>query len=101
MLHCVTLQVFLDAIGEPLHSPRRQGTRGIYERHLLNQGDPKTEFDLILLDERYERVPLPCYTRRDFCLPDIAKSESRKVLFISGEGCPETCASTRCGGGLL
>lgn len=60
------LQVFLDALGEPQGSVRRLGSRGIYDWQVLNSG---TQFavDLLLLDERYERVPLPCHTRAAMC----------------------------------
>ena len=72
-------QVFLDAIGEAAGSSRRLGDRGIYEHRVLNRGHRGKEVDLVLLDERYERVPLPCHTRADFCQPTVEKSASRVV----------------------
>eukprot|EP00892_Ulva_mutabilis_P008009 jgi/Ulvmu1/5580/UM023_0117.1 len=59
-------QVFLDALGEPIESVRRHVTRGIHDWQVLNAGTP-FEVDLLLLDERYERVPLPCHTRARLC----------------------------------
>ena len=55
------LQVFLDAIGVPDGSPRRNSLRGIYDRTTFNANVPERSVDLLLLDERYERVPLPCH----------------------------------------
>lgn len=72
-------QVFLDALGEPLDSVRRLGNRGIYEWQVLN-GGTQFEVDLLLLDERYERVPLPCHTAARMCASGNSSiSESRKV----------------------
>jgi hypothetical protein len=73
------LQVFLDAIGEDAGSIRRLGNRGIFEHRVLNRGHKGRDVDLVLLDERYERVPLPCHTRRDFCQPSVKKGRSREV----------------------
>ena len=69
------MQVFLDAIGEARDSVRRNSLRGIYDRVTLNAGQPGREVEMLLLDERYERVPLPCHTRRRYCQPDIKKSK--------------------------
>ena len=60
------VQVFLDALGEPLDSVRRFGNRGLYDWQVLNGGTPYA-VDLVLLDERYEREPLPCHTRARMC----------------------------------
>ena len=73
------LQVFLDAIGEDAGSSRRLGDRGIYEHRVLNRGHKGKDVDLVLLDERYERVPLPCHARAEFCKPAVEKSASRVV----------------------
>jgi hypothetical protein len=77
------VQVFLDAIGEDAGSMRRLGNRGIYEHRVLNRGHKGRDIDLVLLDERYERVPLPCHTRRDFCQPSVKKGLSREVRWFS------------------
>ncbi|KAG0559152.1 hypothetical protein M758_10G081300 [Ceratodon purpureus] len=60
-------QLFLDAIGVPAHSPRRNKGRGLYWRHTLNEGVSGREIDVLLLDERFDRDTKPCHTRRDFC----------------------------------
>ncbi|KAI5079699.1 hypothetical protein GOP47_0005178 [Adiantum capillus-veneris] len=60
-------QFFLDAIGEPNESPRRQPGRGIEWKHTMDAGDVNQSIDILLLDERYYRDTLPCYTRRMFC----------------------------------
>ncbi|MCO5609407.1 hypothetical protein L7F22_063633 [Adiantum nelumboides] len=60
-------QFFLDAIGEPNESPRRQTGRGIEWKHTMDAGDVGQSIDIFLLDERYYRDTLPCYTRRKFC----------------------------------
>lgn len=73
------LQVFLDAIGVPQDSVRRNSLRGIYDRVTLNAGVAAEEVELLLLDERYERVPLPCHTRYRYCQPNVQKSQSRQV----------------------
>ena len=77
--HTPALQVFLDALGEPLDSARRQGGRGIYDWQVLNEGT-QFEVDLVLLDERYRRVPLPCHTRARACTAAASiLSDSRRV----------------------
>lgn len=96
-------QVFLDALGEPLTSNRRSGNRGLYDWQVLNRGTP-WEVDLILLDERYERVPLPCYTQRQMCTQSNSSlSANRQVRQHSG-GChtwPPLCTEQSCGHGPL
>jgi hypothetical protein len=72
-------QVFLDAIGVPASSERRSGLRGIYDRVTLNGAVPDEAIELLLLDERYERVPLACHTRARSCQPDVHRSHNRKV----------------------
>eukprot|EP00232_Nephroselmis_pyriformis_P014858 CAMPEP_0182875012 /NCGR_PEP_ID=MMETSP0034_2-20130328/13283_1 /TAXON_ID=156128 /ORGANISM="Nephroselmis pyriformis, Strain CCMP717" /LENGTH=575 /DNA_ID=CAMNT_0025007745 /DNA_START=19 /DNA_END=1742 /DNA_ORIENTATION=+ len=66
-------QLFLDALGVAQGSPRRNRDRGIEWRHTLNEGT-EHEIDVFLLDERYNRDPLPCEVRRGWCekivLPD-------------------------------
>ncbi|PSC67028.1 Clavaminate synthase isoform B, partial [Micractinium conductrix] len=59
-------QIFLDAIGVPTDSPRRAAQQGIEWAYKLNPGTAQ-EVDLVLLDERYERAPLPCEIRDDWC----------------------------------
>jgi hypothetical protein len=60
-------EMFLDAVGEPHDSPRRGATRGLWYKYTLNEGVDGGDIDVFLLDERYEREPLPCDTRRDYC----------------------------------
>ncbi|CAM6118223.1 unnamed protein product [Calypogeia fissa] len=65
-------QIFLDAIGEPNSSPRRNRGRGIEWKYTLNEDRPGQEIDIFLLDERYNRGTLPCHTRREFCKAVLA-----------------------------
>lgn len=60
-------QFFLDAIGEPSESTRRKPGRGIEWKYTINAGVLGQSIDIFLLDERYYRDTLPCYTRRAFC----------------------------------
>lgn len=60
-------RLYLDALGVPSNSPRRSNGRGIYWRHILNDGVAGKEIDVLLLDERFHRDTKPCHTRRDFC----------------------------------
>jgi hypothetical protein len=73
--------VFLDAIGVPQGSVRRNGLRGIYDRTTFNQGVANREVEVLLLDERYERVPLPCHTRKQYCQGKTAKRGHETVRF--------------------
>jgi alkaline phosphatase D len=60
--------MYLDAIGEPQGSPRRGALRGAWAKYTLNAGlDRSISVDVFLLDERYNRDPLPCETRWDYC----------------------------------
>ncbi len=59
---------FLDAIGEPMTSIRRNENRGAWYAYHLNEDQPVNKhIDIIMLDERYEREMIPCDTRRDYC----------------------------------
>jgi hypothetical protein len=73
------MQVFLDALGEPETSERRNSLRGIHMQTKFNEWDEKRAIDVILLDERYHRVPLPCEVRRDFCDPKVHKNHNHEV----------------------
>ena len=73
--------MFLDAIGVPSDSVRRNTLRGIYDRVTLNAGQHGSEVAVLLLDERYDRTPLPCHTRRRYCQPDTHKSKWHRVCF--------------------
>eukprot|EP00611_Tribonema_gayanum_P005967 TRINITY_DN151_c0_g1_i3.p1 TRINITY_DN151_c0_g1~~TRINITY_DN151_c0_g1_i3.p1 ORF type:complete len:494 (+),score=147.18 TRINITY_DN151_c0_g1_i3:660-2141(+) len=64
-------QLFLDAIGEAADSPRRNVHRGMWGVHTLNRGVPGREIDVFLLDERYNRSPLPCHMRRQWCEEEV------------------------------
>ena len=62
--------MYLDAIGESPESVRRGSERGAWYQYSFNanEGDDKSFLvDVFLLDERYERSPLPCETRRSYC----------------------------------
>eukprot|EP00897_Mesotaenium_endlicherianum_P005053 jgi/Mesen1/4576/ME000232S03835 len=60
-------EVFLDALGVPSDSCRREHGRGIYSAHLLNEGEEGRQIQVILLDERFHRDPKPCHARRQLC----------------------------------
>jgi len=67
--------MFFDAIGVASDSPRRNADRGGYWKYTLNENtntkDGKKEIDVFFLDERFDRMPLPCQVRRDWCEIDI------------------------------
>lgn len=72
------MQVFLDGIGAPRSSPRRSALRGAFQKVSLPSGVGDDYADVILLDERYDRSPLPCDARRQFCeLPANADTVRR------------------------
>ncbi|CAM9699898.1 unnamed protein product [Chrysoparadoxa australica] len=58
--------MFLDALGVPATSHRRNMHRGLWDRHVFNEGTA-AEIEVYLLDERYDRVPKPCRVRREWC----------------------------------
>jgi hypothetical protein len=58
-------QIYLDALGVSATSPRRAAQQGIQWQYRLNPGTHQ-EVQLVLLDERYERAPLPCEIRGDW-----------------------------------
>lgn len=58
-------QLYLDAIGESSDSVRRSQFRGIETAYTLNSEDPDKTIDVVLLDTRFDRSPLPCQTRRE------------------------------------
>ena len=60
-------QIFLDGVGEPEASPRRNRGRGIEWKYTLNAGQAGKEVDVLLLDERYNRDALPCKARGPWC----------------------------------
>lgn len=45
-------------------------------QYTLNEGDTGHEIDIFLLDERYNRDPLPCHVRRDYCEKLVLRNES-------------------------
>ncbi|CEL96472.1 unnamed protein product [Vitrella brassicaformis CCMP3155] len=59
--------LFLDAVGEPASSPRRNAARGVEHLYVLNKDTADKRVGVYLLDERYYRDPLPCQTRRSYC----------------------------------
>lgn len=62
-------------MGEPRDSVRRGHTKGIEWHYQLNPGDPARRIDLILLDERWNRSPSPCFVRRDWCEKIVMPNE--------------------------
>jgi alkaline phosphatase D len=58
-------QIYLDALGVSATSPRRAAQQGIQWQYRLNPGT-RQEVQLVLLDGRYERAPLPCEIRGDW-----------------------------------
>ena len=66
--------MFLDAIGEPMDSIRRNDNRGAWTSYKLNEGHPELETEIILLDERYEREMIPCETRQEYCEAILSKN---------------------------
>ncbi|KAH9533048.1 hypothetical protein CY35_18G030200 [Sphagnum magellanicum] len=82
-------QIFLDAVGEPTSSPRRNRGRGIEWKYTLNEFIKGKEVDIFLLDERYNRDTLPCHVRKSFCrdvvLPNLDHQEYAWCLdFLQG-----------------
>jgi alkaline phosphatase D len=71
--------LYLDAIGEPMSSIRRNDNRGAWTSYKLNKGHPKKEIDVILLDERYEREMLPCETKQLYCEQIVFNSPDNRV----------------------
>jgi hypothetical protein len=55
-----TAQAHLDLSGEPADSPRRQRGRGAHAVRRLFEDSEGRAVDVYLLDEHYERAPLPC-----------------------------------------
>jgi len=84
--------MYLDAIGESQSSPRRGAGRGAWGKYTFNNGDAAV--DVFLLDERFDRDPLPCDTRRAYCedvvLPDTTGAYRHDRAFCEdflGGGC--------------
>eukprot|EP00249_Psilotum_nudum_P012012 c23529_g1_i1 orf=105-1763(+) len=63
--------IFLNAVGEPNESPRRDWGHGIEWKYTLNDGITGREIDIYLLDERYYRDALPCHIRKSFCQNEV------------------------------
>ena len=57
---------FLDALGESPASPRRGSLNGLETSYYLTLAD-NNAVQVILLDERWYRDPLPCQMRRTWC----------------------------------
>ena len=71
--------MYLDAVGESQQSPRRGALRGAWGKYTLNEGlAAGIHIDVFLLDERYERDPLPCDTRRAYC-EDVVLSDTTGI----------------------
>ncbi|EFJ47581.1 hypothetical protein VOLCADRAFT_91850 [Volvox carteri f. nagariensis] len=86
-------RMFLDAVGEAPDSTRRGGDSGLQAAFTLNGGGPDRDIDVVLLDERWYRDPMPCEMRRDWCqsvvLPDPSHPRlgwCRDFLLGDGEG---------------
>ncbi|GLC64325.1 hypothetical protein PLESTF_000149400 [Pleodorina starrii] len=60
-------RMFLDAVGEAPGSARRRADAGLQAVYTLNGGGPGRDIDVVLLDERWYRDPLPCSLRQDWC----------------------------------
>ena len=57
----------MDALGELQDSVRRSDTQGLQFKYTLNAEGPADQvIDVFVLDERYERDPLPCGVRREW-----------------------------------
>ncbi|CAM9775545.1 unnamed protein product [Ascophyllum nodosum] len=67
--------MYLDAIGEDLASPRRNAHQGMWHKHLFNEGTDR-EIEVFLLDERYDRSTKPCYVRQNFCDKILAAKDN-------------------------
>lgn len=65
-------QIFLDGIGVPQSSPRRNRVRGINHVYTLNSHVPTQEIDIVLLDLRWFRDTKPCEARREWCTSVLA-----------------------------
>ncbi|KAL4859501.1 hypothetical protein ACK3TF_000601 [Chlorella vulgaris] len=70
--HRPIVGIYLDALGVAPTSPRRAAQQGIQWHYKLNPGT-RQEVDMLLLDERYERAPLPCEVRGDWCRNIVLK----------------------------
>eukprot|EP00613_Pedinella_sp_CCMP2098_P076997 CAMPEP_0171939682 /NCGR_PEP_ID=MMETSP0993-20121228/36516_1 /TAXON_ID=483369 /ORGANISM="non described non described, Strain CCMP2098" /LENGTH=601 /DNA_ID=CAMNT_0012581575 /DNA_START=397 /DNA_END=2202 /DNA_ORIENTATION=+ len=69
--------MFLDAIGEDPRSPRRGDLRGAWGSHTLRiPSSGGVEVEVFLLDERWDRDNLPCWTRRKACEAALEDSSS-------------------------
>eukprot|EP01034_Spumella_vulgaris_P023023 gene23023-29211_t len=71
-------EMYLDAIGESVTSVRRGADRGAWHKYTLNEGQSGMDVDVFLLDERYERVNIPCDTKRDYCEMVLTTTEGAK-----------------------
>ncbi|GFR47159.1 hypothetical protein Agub_g8850 [Astrephomene gubernaculifera] len=60
-------RMYLDAVGEAPASKRRSADAGLQAVYTLNGGAAGRDIDLVLLDERWYRDPLPCSLRRSWC----------------------------------
>uniref|UniRef100_A0A7R9UFG7 PhoD-like phosphatase metallophosphatase domain-containing protein n=1 Tax=Pinguiococcus pyrenoidosus TaxID=172671 RepID=A0A7R9UFG7_9STRA len=98
-------KMYLDAVGDAPDSPRRGAAHGMFYKYTLNEFakgsfsslyeresqsisrgtdlDPLLPLpqenigvDVFLLDERYQREPLPCESRRDYCELVVAEGDS-------------------------
>lgn len=78
--------MFLDAIGERRGSPRRGSLSGLETSYLLPTSNGRS-LQLILLDERWYRDPLPCHMRRSWCEGILAakpgEQDPNAVVFCS------------------
>jgi hypothetical protein len=60
---------YLDLLGESGSSLRRRSGRGAFERvRIYEDSDKGHAMDVYVLDEHYDRAPLPCEFVRDVCL---------------------------------
>lgn len=85
--------LYLDAIGESRESIRRNAHRGAFTKYTINKGVPKKQFDVILLDERYERSTLPCDTRREYCQQIVLHPNATKIGSSEKKWCQDFLSS--------
>jgi alkaline phosphatase D len=71
--------LFLDAIGEPMNSIRRNFNRGAWTSYKLNDKTPSKEVDIIILDERYERETIPCENRQEYCEKIVFNLQENRI----------------------
>ncbi|MEW5306897.1 MAG: hypothetical protein WDW36_009334 [Sanguina aurantia] len=75
-------ELFLDALGEPRGSRRRNSATGLQTNYTLNRGTKGQEVDILVLDERYYRDTLPCHMRRDWCTLQLSTATPGSTAYV-------------------